>query len=415
VAPADPPNGRRFVLVCGGSLGDVVPFVALARALRARGERVVLAASPDYRLLALGERIAFQPVGTPVSFDRPRPGAVGRRMSRLLADTERWVVEPLARNAEELMEATGPDDILVAHPIQPCAPLVAARRRIPWITAMPASYLLPVSERLPLHYPVASLGAVLNRAGWWWFERKLHRMSRQRIAAVWRHFGAGEPRSFLALTCSSERALILTSPVLLAPKRFPPYVTATGLIRWDTTRMWRRAADLQRFLDEGQPPLVFRAPPHLSVPGFADLAAEVCRRLRMRGVLIDFTTTEPGVRGSLFVDRYVPLSVVAPRSAAAVHYGGHGTAAAFVAAGRPAVILPSIIDQFETASVIAGLGAGVRLSWSRLDATRLTAAVRRALDRTDGARALGERLRAEAGEATAAALLTGVADGHHTR
>lgn len=395
---------RRFVLVTGGSFGDMLPFFGLARHLRDSGEDVLLVAGREGEILARAERLpyhAFDDAAGELDLDAGRPFRTFLRL------TEARVVRPLARQARELAALVRDGDVIVGHPIALAAPIVARARDLSWVTASPATWLFRSAERMPLYLPRRTMGRPLNRLGWSAFERALDRRFLPHVADVARSAGwAGAPSSFLALCRSPERTLLLTSQVMLDGRRLEPEVTVTGLAQWDTIRLWRGAGSLRRFVEAGDPPVVFRAPPNLPTTPLRVAAAEACRRLGVRGLFIDYDAESGARPDGLHVERYVPLSILAPQARAAVHYGGVGTSAAFAAAGVPAVITPSIVDQFESAEVIGAHGAAVRLDWARLNPERLTRALERALERRLAAEALGRRLRSERGFEVALKVLT---------
>ena len=133
-------SARRFVLVTGGSLGDVLPYIGLASHLRSLGEDVLLVAGPQLALLARGERIPFQALesapgdGADSGFDE----SGGWRAFLRLTDT--WVLGSLGSTIAQLDETIRPDDVVVAHPIQIAAALVAQNRGVPWFTVSPAAF-----------------------------------------------------------------------------------------------------------------------------------------------------------------------------------------------------------------------------------------------------------------------------------
>jgi UDP:flavonoid glycosyltransferase YjiC (YdhE family) len=53
---------KRIVITSVGSLGDVYPYLALARRLTQRGHEASVATSAAYRPLIEGEGVAFRPV-----------------------------------------------------------------------------------------------------------------------------------------------------------------------------------------------------------------------------------------------------------------------------------------------------------------------------------------------------------------
>ena len=90
------------------------------------------------------------------------------------------------------------------------------------------------------------------------------------------------------------------------------------------------------------------------------------------------------------------------------HHGGSGTTHCALRAGRPTVVTPVFLDQFTYRRLVTSLGCGVgseRLN--TLTSTKLAAAIREAGAAPMMARAkeVGERMRAEDGNAAAVAAI----------
>ena len=79
---------------------------------------------------------------------------------------------------------------------------------------------------------------------------------------------------------------------------------------------------------------------------------------------------------SIFWQDYVPLRSLLPRVAALVHHGGIGTTAEALRAGTPQLVVPLAHDQFDNAARVRRLGAGASLRITKLNAERLTQALR---------------------------------------
>jgi sterol 3beta-glucosyltransferase len=98
--------------------------------------------------------------------------------------------------------------------------------------------------------------------------------------------------------------------------------------------------------------------------------------------------------------------------AATVHHGGGGTTFAAIAAGRPQVVCPFVIDQVFWADRMHELGVSpAPIPQGRLAVERLAGAIRTAT--TDGAmarraRKLGSLVSAEGGTADAVAIIEGI-------
>merc|ERR1711879_213697 len=80
----------------------------------------------------------------------------------------------------------------------------------------------------------------------------------------------------------------------------------------------------------------------------------------------------------LFVEK-APHEWLFPRCVCTVHHGGSGTLAAALRAGRPTVITPVFLDQFDHAEMVKRLGAGVGTKHlSKLSVSQLASAIVRA-------------------------------------
>lgn len=404
-------TGRRFVFVAAGSLGEVLPLFAVARHMKAAGDDVLVVANPDYRMLAAGERLPFRSVGDSLTEMAPDSAKAPNTVRAYFDVCEKILIRPLASIVRDLLDLVTESDVLVANPIQPAAALVSKVRGIPWITASPTSWDIPTPDHMPMHYPVRTLGPRLNQAAWDLLYWEMDRRYLGAAAQVWREAGLpGRPKSLLELALSPSRVLFLVSPLFVHRRRLPDNATVTGHVPFDTIRLFRGGRDLERYLDDGEPPIVFRAPPNLKAGGFAAMATQICHDLGQRGVFLDMNAEAEGVRGPLYVQRYVPLTLLAPRARVGVHYGGLGTCVAFAEAGKPAVVTPTHLDQFENARALDALEAAVTLPWRRLSTRRLTAAVDRAMTLTAQAERAGARLSQERGAETASMLLRAEAD-----
>ena len=109
---------KRIVITSFGSLGDIYPYLGLARQLLQRGHDPVFATSAYYRPLIEAEGVAFYPV-------RPDVNLEDRGLIRRLMDPQhgpavlvREVLLPHLRHAyTDLAAATHGADLLVTHPM----------------------------------------------------------------------------------------------------------------------------------------------------------------------------------------------------------------------------------------------------------------------------------------------------------
>jgi UDP:flavonoid glycosyltransferase YjiC (YdhE family) len=163
---------------------------------------------------------------------------------------------------------------------------------------------------------------------------------------------------------------------------WPPNFHLTGFPLFDESGLRELPPELEHFLAEGEPPIIFTAGSAMRHAGDQfRMAAEACRRLGRRGILLTKYAEQlpsplpPGVRHF----DYIPFSQVLPRAAAFVHHGGVGTLAQALAAGVPQLITPFNHDQPDNAVRITRLGAGSMLWAKALSAGKLAAQLERIL------------------------------------
>jgi UDP:flavonoid glycosyltransferase YjiC (YdhE family) len=128
---------------------------------------------------------------------------------------------------------------------------------------------------------------------------------------------------------------------------------------------------------------------HPIVDGLATLDVEV-----VVGLGAD-PSTLGHVPANVRVERYVPMSLLLPRSAVVVHHAGSGTTLAALAAGVPSAMVPIMADQPENAAAAARAGAALVLDTTRLTAAAVAETVQQLLDTpafTDRARAVAAEI-----------------------
>ena len=380
--------GKRIVVTSFGSLGDIYPYLGLARRLRQRGHDPVFATSAHYRPLIEGEGVAFCPVRPDID---PEDHALARRVMEPTRGAEVLVRElllPHLRHAyADLAAATCGADLLVTHPITFAGPLVAERHQIPWVSTVLAplsffsAYDLPVAPSLPRLGWLRRLGPGV---GW----------GLMRVAKwVTRHWT--EPirqlRGDLGLPAGADPlyegqfspglTLALFSRLLAAPQPdWPPHTQITGFIGYQGPR--RLPPEVARFLEAGPAPLVFTlGSSAVSAAGpFYQESIEAVRRLGRRAVLLVGTDPqnqppEPLPAGVLAVP-YAPHGDLFPRALAIIHQGGIGTTGQALRAGRPMLVVPYAFDQPDNAWRVMKLGVARRLLPKHYVATRVVAQVR---------------------------------------
>lgn len=409
----------KVLLTAIGSPGDVNPSIALGRALRARGHEAVLLVNPYFERQVRAAGLDFLPLGDEAQYRRLQDTAFVRHPAKRSGWRELVLPNvPLIVAALEAALRDRPPDLVVYHPLTFGARWVCQRNGV----------RCALAALSPLVWMSREDGSVHSRAGvrdtpprWllrlqlsltkylmrWWVDRDLN--------PVRERFGFPRGRDlFFDHVYHNDLNLGMWSPALRGSMPDdPPNGKICGFPWFDSGPDVDAVDDeLARFLDEGLPPIIFTmGTTVISAAGnFYELAAEACRRLGCRGLLLTGREENqpkqlpPGV----LAVRFAPHSSVFPRGCATVHHGGAGTTAQAMRAGKPTVVVPIAFDQFDYAARLKRLGISLTLMRERVTAATLAAALRQILDdpvSAERAAQIGEKLRQEDGAATAAEQL----------
>jgi rhamnosyltransferase subunit B len=412
----------RVLLATFGSLGDLHPYIAVGRALQARGHIARLATCSDYRAQVESEGLEFAPVA-------PSLAALGtleelaRRVSHPLRGTQVLVQELLMPHLREshrqLLAAAADADLLISHPLTFMVQVVATQCAKPWLSTVlaPASFLS--REDPPVIAPLNSL-QLARRMGPWIYnplmaaihgtvrrwEQPLHDYRRE----------LGLPASAQVMVFegqfSPQGTLALFDAVLMRPQPdWPAHTRICGTPVYDGTVSDPQVLQrLQAFLAAGEPPIVFAlGSSAVWLAGkFWSAAIAAARQLGRRALLITGSTQLSDLPPSVCAFNYLPYSLIFPHACAVVHQAGIGTLSQALRAGRPQLITPVFFDQPDNAARTVRLGVARSLPFRRVTAARLVRQLRPLLARpgyASAARELAASLQHIDGAAVAAACM----------
>lgn len=389
----------RVLLCTAGSLGDLHPFLALGRALQARGIEAEIATSEEYEPKVRAEGLGFHTVGPGVDRLSADLGMDRAQMTRAVARSDRFLferivlpyleawtreVEAVSRGADAVVGATFAAGAAMAAEIVG-VPFVSAALQPtvvfsaydpPFLPKTP--WLGPATGGLKLGLNRATLA--LARASTSHWSRSINRV-RARLRLP--------PTQANLLFDGAERAdlaLGLYSP-LLSPAQpdAPPGFVVTGYAAYDSEAGGPAVMPpaLDAFLAQGDPPLVFTlgsAAVHIADDFYAE-SLKAARLLGRRAVLLVGPQGDRGVADGpdVIAVPYAPFSTLFPRAAAIVHQGGVGTTQQALRAGRPQLVVPHLGDQFDNGARVARLGCGATLRRGRYRADRVEAVLERLL------------------------------------
>lgn len=296
----------KYLLVTLGSIGDVMPFLAVADALRQRGHQAVIASNAGYAGLVQGSGFEFAIVS-----QRP--------------------AQPL----DSLLE-TDPDKAWQMVRQEVFGPATA-----------------PVRDFIDHH---ARLGPCRIIASW------------NAFGAVQNELGMPLYRVFLSPGGLAEDGDGATGqrigffPSWFAPP--PPDVQLTGFVMVDDALVPALPPVLEAFLKDGAKPVIFTPGSFMrQAKSFFQQSLAACQRLGLRAIFLTPYSDQvpaslpPAIRHFPFIS----LQRLAPLACALVHHGGIGTCAQGLRAGIPQLIKPVFFDQHDNAARVEALGVGRRL------------------------------------------------------
>ena len=383
---------RKVLLTTFGSYGDLHPYLAMARALKQRGDEVTIATHPEYRELV--ERLGVRFVPMKPGFDELGPeDQWAAKANHSIHGSEfiiRVLILPYLEDSYQTIKAAAKgQDLIISHVLTFAAPLVAEELQIPWISTClqpsiffsaydpPALGFLTILPRLKFLGPRFMkwfLKLLANRTMGW---QKPIALLRQRI---------GLPASSINMLTDgfSPFGTLALFPPLFAPAQpdWPQGVNYIGFPLFDEETTREISPGLRQFLESGPEPVVFTLGTAVvrMETNYFEVAYQAVKKLGLRAVLLVGKNPHrvPAAAMSdpeIHVSDYEPFSGLFPHALLIVHQCGVGTTSQALASGRPQVLVPFAHDQPDNARRVAELGCGVMIPARRLNVARLVAAI----------------------------------------
>lgn len=400
----------NILLLAIGSRGDVQPFIALGRALQARGHGVTVAAPKGFAAMADAAGLAFRPL--PVDFQALlETPEIQAAMSGVVGKLKayRWANEIMNDQLSEIWKI-GLDlapDLILNHFKGALAPQLARRLGGVSIPVMLQPGFMPTHDYPQFLIASRTLGSAGNIASHQLINA-LTRMGTKLLIKRWTKatgIDTGPPMNPLQGYHRDGPAprLHAYSPTLVPrPEEWPQSEVEQGYLFTDPED-WTPPPDLAAFLDAGDVPIYagFGSMPGIDHARVAEALTGALERTGLRAVVATGWGGLADVAGAnVHVLGAAPHTWLFPRVAAVVHHGGSGTTHEGLRWGRPSVICPLFGDQPFFGARVHALGAGpVPIPQNHLTADKLASALNQAM--TDAVRArateIGEKIRGEDG------------------
>lgn len=410
----------RITVLCVGSFGDVLPFVAFGVRLQQAGHRVRVATHPIFQAFISSYGLDFFPVGgNPKEILQAEAGQSLMESGQLITSFVRFVGMCLPQ-AETLLadcwRACQQSEAIVYSTMAMAGYHIAEKLGVPCYAASvnppmsptrayPSVYLPKLPFNLDSNYNWLT-HIVVEQAFWQPFRSVINQ---------WRQETLNLPPLPLAGPYMQQHEQKVPFLYGYSPSVFPRpsdwgnWLHITGYWFLDRPTDWQPPAKLVEFIAAGPPP-VYIGFGSMTIPDPESLTKLVLKALAQsgqRGILLRGWggLSNADLPDDVFAVESVPHDWLFPQMAAVVHHGGAGTTAAALRAGIPSVIIPFFLDQFYWGQRVAELGAGTppipykQLSVEKL-ATAISTTVNNKIIRTN-ANALGREIQSENGVAQA--------------
>ena len=410
----------KVLITTFGTRGDLQPFIALARGLRAAGHDVAICTSTGYQSFVEEHNVSYLFMDNELlrlsEAALGESNGLGGNISII-----RQMVPAIRRSMDDEWQAAlaFQPDLIIYHPKCLGSYHVAEKLQIPAILSLPLPFYTPTRE-----FPIPFFSNI--RLGGWFNHFTYHfiGLSSGMYGKTINDFRVNglelRPLGRFPdlLTRSDGRPIPILYPysphVLPVPSDYPPHVHVTGYWFLDHTPDWQPEPDLLRFLEAGTPPVYvgFGSVGGRKGEKRARTVLDALQKSRQRGLLV---SGWGGLKAAelpenVFMVASVPHDWLFPQVSAVVHHGGAGTTAAGLRAGKPTIICPFMADQPFWGRLVHQLGVGPQpIPQHRLTADALSAAITTAVhDQTMKRQAteLGQKIDKEDGIARAIAVIS---------
>lgn len=385
----------KILIITFGSRGDVQPYVALGKGLKAAGHMVTICTASRFESFITEHKLAYgymtdeflRIIDTDMGRDviETSSGIFGviRSIFKLIK-----YLKPLAKkmiiDSWEVANAVNPD-LIIFHPKILGAVSIAEKFGVPVIMANLQPMIVPTYEFPLAGMPTWKIGR--------WYNKTTYRLIKlglgmyDKIVNDFRqktlNLSPFPKSSGMLFTADGKPISILHgySPhIVPRPSDWPKRATVNGYWFLDQLDDWQPSPQLRAFLDAGEAPVYigFGSMAGRNPRRLADIAIKALTKANLRGIL---ATGWGGLEAyhlpeSILKIDNAPHEWLFPRMSAFVHHGGAGTTGAALRAGKPMTICPFIADQPFWGECIHVLGLGPKpIPHKKLSVSNLTSAL----------------------------------------
>jgi len=402
----------NITIMTSGTEGDIYPYVALAKGLKARGFEATVVTQLEFEALVREHGLDYRPIR--MNFSE----LMKTEESKAALDGDRKAARKLSREVfcpalestcRDLWEAVQDSDAIISNHVHYYARHMADKLRIPFLFVTCSPFLSPTRAFPFMFFTTKDLGGPLNRLSY--LAVRSLPVKEYPYIAKWYREGPGMSigsrfGNVLRRKGRPIPVMYYFSPLLLPrPRDWPEDTLMAGYWPLERKAPWEPPEALEAFLSSGPPPVYigFGSMVTRHRERVSRIVASALKKTGERAVIYAGTggILDPKMPEQVYYSDFIPHDRLFPKVKAVVHHGGTGTLSQGLKHGKPTVICPVIADQVFWGSVVHKLGVGpppFKQRFRDLTADLLAEAIRSAT--TDEsmrrkAEKLGEGLRQE--------------------
>lgn len=375
---------KKIIFTTFGSLGDLHPLMGLATTLKDEGHRPIICASKFYKDYVQKAGLEFHPIHPHINHkDKNIISAVldTRNGPELLH--KEYIFPYLQESIDDLLEIAKDADLIVGSVLTYYVPIVSHLTKTPWLNIIIAPISMWSGYDPPILAPLPFLGKLRFLPAWFhhWILKQLFKVSAswaKPLEKIRTKYGMeNKYNPFWEGLYQGNKTICLWSQHFY-PKQidWPQNAITTGFIFYDPAQDIPISDEVLSFSGKHKKIAIFTlgSTTIQDSDDFLDIFIEYAKTFE-GGCIITCGDNIDKYRhlnsDRLLMINYAPYSKLFALGSIIIHQGGIGTTAQCFKAGKPQIVLPFCMDQFDNGYRVQRLGCGSVLEKSVLTAKRL--------------------------------------------
>lgn len=358
-----------ITILCGGSRGDVQPYLALAIELKRLGKEVRIAVTRNHEEFVRSYGIDFFSIDA--DFDSLN---VDKNMIREAQQADNplkmfFSFQKMKKYGVHMVEhyyaACGGSEAIVYHPGMAIGYYAAKKMGIPSILATPFPLNKSKEQTSVILYGKVPSNPGLNLLSYSILQNMLWMASDASLKPFWKDKFGRLPADY---GCPFERHTDRRHPAIVScsnyifprPTDWNENVHQNGYWFLEEQNDYIPSMELVDFLNNGEKPIYIGFGSMVMGENTEKLSKIILEGLAMtgkRGIISGFGNLQ-STPDTIFKIENIPHTWLFSKVSAVCHHGGAGTSAAGFSAGIPSMIFPFALDQYAWAQRAFDLGVG---------------------------------------------------------